>query len=93
MCEEIYEQIGGKGLLSLSEWASYDESKTVDKTIEIALQVNGKLRGTLEIDADASKYDVLAAAKADARVLAQTEGKTIVKEIYVPGKIVNIVVK
>ena len=93
ICEEINEKLGEKGLLSLSKWPEYDETKTIDKTVEIALQVNGKLRGTLQIDADATKEDVLAAAKADARITAQTEGKTIVKEIYVPGKIVNIVIK
>ncbi len=91
--EEIAETLGEKSLLSLAAWPEHDEAKTVDATVELALQVNGKLRGTLTVDKNASKEDVLSLAKADARVLSQTEGKTIVKEIYVPGRIVNIVVK
>ncbi len=91
--EEIYEKLGGDGLVSLAKWPEYDEAKTVDATVEIALQVNGKLRGTVIVAKDAGKDDVIALAKADERVSAQIEGKTIVKEIYVPGRIVNIVVK
>ena len=71
----------------------YDESKTVDNTVEIALQVNGKFRGTIMVAAGLSKDELLAAAKADAKFAAAIEGKTIVKEIVVPNKIVNIVVK
>ena len=93
LCEEIWEILGGEGFLSLAEWPKCDESKTVDATKEIGVQVNGKLRATIVIPTDAEKDQVLAIAKADSRVLAFTEGKTLVKEIYVPNKIVNIVVK
>ncbi len=93
LAEEMWENLGNKELLSLSAWPKWDEAKTVDDVVEIALQVNGKLRGTLAIAATASKDDALAAAKADERVAAMIEGKTIVKEIFVPGKIVNIVVR
>ena len=93
LCEEIWEVLGGEGFLSLAEWPKCDESKTVDATKEIGVQVNGKLRATIVIPTDAEKDEVLAIAKADSRVLAFTEGKTLVKEIYVPNKIVNIVVK
>ena len=65
----------------------------MDATKEIGVQVNGKLRGTIVIPTDADKDQVLAVAKADVKVAAMIDGKTIVKEIYVPNKIVNIVVK
>ena len=91
--EEIWEMIGGKELLSLKEWPAYDEAKTVDDTIEIAVQICGKVKGTITVPAAAAQADVIAAAKADAKVAAALEGKTIVKEIYVPGRIVNIVAK
>ncbi len=91
--EEIWEIIGGKDLLSLRAWPTYDEAKTQDATIEIAVQISGKLKNTITIAADASKEEAIAAAKADEKVAASLEGKSIVKEIYVPGRIVNIVAK
>ncbi len=93
LCEEIYEAEGGKGLLSLAEWPVWDEAKTIDSTIEIAVQISGKLKGTVMIPADASREDMIAAAKANPKIAAQLEGKTIIKEIAVPGKLVNIVAK
>ena len=93
LCEEIWEKCGGKGLLSLGEWPEFDEAKTVDETVEIAVQICGKLRATITIPRDADKDEAIAAAKADARVAEQLAGKNIVKEIYVPGRIVNIVAK
>ncbi len=93
ICEELWEGIGGQGFCSLAKWPEYDEAKTVDSTIEIAVQVNGKLKSTIMVDADISKDDAIAAAKADEKVAAAIEGKTIVKEIVVPKRIVNIVVK
>ena len=74
-------------------WPEYDESKCVDKTIEIAVQVCGKIRGRLEVAADIDAESAIAAAKADLKVAAELSGKQIVKEIYVPGKLVNIVAK
>jgi len=91
--EEIWEQCGEKSLLSLSDWPTYDASKTVDDTIEIAVQICGKLRATIQIPREADQTTAIAAAKADGKVQAALEGKTIVKEIYVPGRIVNIVAK
>ena len=67
--------------------------ETVDASVEIAIQVNGKLRGTLVIPVGDSKENVLAAVKADERIAANIEGKAIIKEIYVPNKLANIVVK
>ncbi len=93
LCEEINEKLGNKKLLSLSEWPTYDEAKTIDSTVEIAVQVNGKLRGTIMLPVDCPKDDAIAAAMADERVAAAIEGKTVVKQIAVPNKIVNIVVK
>ena len=93
LAEEIWASLGNKELCALAPWPTYDESKTVDSTIEIALQVNGKLRGTVMVAKDISKEDLLAVAKSDEKVAATIDGKTIIKEIVVPGKIVNIVVK
>ena len=74
-------------------WPEYDEAKTVDSSVEIAVQINGKLRATIMLPRDCPKDDAIAAAKNDEKVLPLIEGKTIIKEIAVPNKIVNIVVK
>ncbi len=93
ICEEIWESLGEKKLLALSPWPEYDEAKTIDATIEIAVQICGKLKGTVTVAADADQATAIAAAKADEKIAAALEGKNIIKEIYVPGKIVNIVAK
>ena len=93
LCEEIWEFLGNTELCTFAPWPVYDPAKIVDNTVEIALQVNGKFRGTITVAAGLSKDELLAAAKADAKFAAAIEGKTVVKEIVVPGKIVNIVVK
>ena len=80
-------------ILSLAAWPTYDEAKTVDDTIEIAVQIMGKLRGTVVIPTGATREEMIAAAKADEKIAAMIEGKTIVKEIAVPNKIINIVVR
>ena len=93
LTEELWSELGERTLLSLETWPSYDEEKTVDATIEIPVQVCGKLRGTIVIEKGADKESVLAAAKANEKAAPFIEGKTVVKEIYVPDKLVNIVVK
>ena len=93
LCEEIWETIGGEGLLSLSQWPEYEESKTVEDSIEIGVQVNGKVRGTIVIPNGCAKEEALELAKKDERVASFLEGKNLVKEIYVPNKIVNFVAK
>ena len=93
LCEEIYEAMGGEGFLSQQAWPAYDEEKTKDAVIEIGVQVNGKLRGTVKIAAEATKEEALQTAKGDAKVAEFLSQGSIVKEIYVPGKIVNFVVK
>jgi len=93
ICEELWEEVGGNGFCSLARWPEYDEAKTVDSTVEVAIQVNGKLKGTVMLALNADKDSALAAAKADAKVAAAIEGKTVIKEIVIPNKIINIVVK
>ena len=93
LCEEMWEVTGGEGFLSLASWPTYEEAKTVDAQTEIGVQINGKLRGTVVIPTGADKEEVFAMAKADSRIASLVEGKTFVKEIYVPGRIVNIVAK
>ncbi len=91
--EEIFQSLGNTTLLSLSPWPTYDESKTVDACVEIVMQINGKLRGTLTIAKDADKDTVLQAVRADAKIAEAIAGKTVVKEIFVPNKLVNLVIK
>ena len=93
LCEEIWEQCGGEGMLSTGKWPDYDEAKTVDDTVEIAVQICGKLRSTVTVSREATRDEAINAARADEKIAALLEGKTVVKEIYVPGKIVNIVAK
>ncbi len=93
VAEEIWEKIGGEGLLAVAQWPDYDESKTIDSTIEVPVQICGKLRGTVTIAKDADAQTAIAAAKADEKVQEFLQGKTIIKEIYVAGKIINIVAK
>ena len=93
LCEEMWEATGGEGFLSLASWPTYEEAKTVDAQTEIGVQINGKLRGTVVIPTGADKEEVFAAAKADSRIASLVEGKTFIKEIYVPNRVVNFVVK
>lgn len=93
LAEEMWETLGGKGFCSLAPWPEWDEAKTVDSTVEVAVQVNGKVRATVAIPVNCPKEEAIALAKADPKIAAQLEGKTVVKEISVPNKIVNLVVK
>lgn len=93
MTEEMWEMNGFDGMLCEQKWVEYDEAKTVESTIYIPVSVCGKLRGVISVPADADKDTVIAAAKADEKVQSFISGKTIVKEIFVPGRMVNIVVK
>lgn len=90
--EEIYNIITGK-ILSEQSWITYDEKFCVDDTIEIVVQVNGKLKAKLNIVPDTDKDSVIAMALADEKVKEVTDGKNIIKQIYVPNKLVNIVAK
>ena len=92
--EEVFEACKlGDGILAEAKWPEYDESKCVDDTVEIVVQVNGKIKAKLNVPVDASKDELLTLAKADEKVQAATDGMNIIKEIVVPKKLVNIVVK
>ena len=88
--EEIWQKLGHEDTIAYESWPTYDESLTVENTVEIAIQINGKTKGTLEIQKDDAKDEVIARAK---EIIADKLTGNIVKEIYVPGKIVNIVMK
>ena len=89
--EEVWSKIGTSGMACQQPWPQYDEEKCKDSTVQIVVQVNGKVRARLDVAADITKEDALAAAKAHEKIAPAVAGKTIVKEIYVPGKLVNLV--
>ena len=92
--EEVWSEMKlGEGMVTEQPWPKYDESKCKDDVIEIVVQVNGKVRARLCVAADIQKDDAIALAKAEDRIAAEINGKNVVKKIYVPGKLVNIVVK
>ena len=93
ICEEMWSLLGHDDTIAYESWPTYDESKTADDSVEVALQINGKLRGTIMLPVNCPKDEAIAAAKADERIAAAIDGKTVVKEIAVPNKIVNIVVR
>ena len=91
--EEMWDVLGFDEMLNSSPWPKYEEEKTVENEIEMAVQINGKVRGTIVIAVDADKEKANEKAMADEGIKKYIEGKKIVKEIYIPGKIYNIVVK
>ena len=93
LAEEMWQDLGNKDLCSLAEWPLWDEAKTVDSTVEVAVQVNGKVRATVELPLNCPAADAIATAKANEKILPFIEGKTVIKEISIPNKIINIVVK
>jgi leucyl-tRNA synthetase len=93
IAEELWHDLGNETSIHTSEWPAWDEKYLVSSTMVIAIQVNGKLRGELMMPAETAEADVIAAVAAVDRVKAHIDGKDILKTIYVPGKIVNLVVK
>ena len=93
LAEEMWQDLGNKDLCSLAEWPLWDEAKTVDSTVEVAVQVNGKVRATVELPLNCPAADAIATAKANEKIVPFIEGKTVIKEISIPNKIINIVVK
>jgi leucyl-tRNA synthetase len=93
ICCEIWENLGNRDELTLRQWPSFDEAKTVADTVTLAIQIMGKLRHTMEIPLEIEKDELATLVKAEPQVLKYLDGKTIVKEIYVPGRIYNIVVR
>ncbi len=91
--EEMWEVCGYEGMLHEQKWVTFDEDKCILNEIEIAVQINGKVKSRVTVPVDCSDADAIAAAKADDKVAADIDGKTIIKEIYVKGKLVNIVAK
>ena len=93
MTEELWEQMGHEDRLAYHPWPKYDEAKCTEQTIEIAVQVNGKIKARIKVPADVEAADAIAAAKAEPAVTEALTGKTLVKEIYVKGKLVNLAAK
>ena len=93
MTEELWQQMGHETQIAYSKWPVYDEAKCVEATIDLAVLVNGKVRAHLNVPADIEAADAIAQAKDNASVAAEIAGKTVVKEIYVKGKLVNLAVK
>ena len=93
MTEELWEMLGGKGLLSLAPWPEYDEAKTVDDEVEIVVQINGKIRDKAMVPADLDRNGLTELAMNSEKIQALTEGKEIIKVLAVPGRLINIVVK
>ncbi len=92
--EEVYEANKlGEGILAEAQWPQYDEAKCVDETVEIVVQVNGKIKAKLNVPVDADRESMLAMAKENEKVQAAIAGMTVIKEIAVPKKLVNLVVK
>ena len=91
--EELWAELGHDNTIAYEPWPTYDEAVLVEDTVEIGVQVNGKVRGVVAIGVNEESDSALAKAKEVPGVKAAVEGKTIVKEIYVKGKIINIVVK
>ena len=91
--EELWQRLGHDTSLTYEGFPAFDEAVLAVETESLAVQVNGKLRGSIEITPDMDKDAILAAARADAKIAAHFEGKSIVREIYVPGRLVNIVAK
>ena len=93
LTEEMWHELGEESFLSIEKWPTYDEAKTVDSVVEYGVQICGKFRGTVTLAADIDKDGAIAAVRADENFTKFLEGKTTVKEIFVPGKLINIVVK
>ncbi|MEM6331300.1 MAG: leucine--tRNA ligase, partial [Planctomycetota bacterium] len=93
LCEELWQALGHAETLAYEPWPQFDDAHLKQDTVELPVQVNGKVRGKVTVPADADQAAVLAAAKADPKVAGQIDGKQLVKEIVVPGRLVNLVVK
>ena len=93
LTEELWQQQGFEGQMAYAAWPTYEDAKCVESTVEIAVQVNGKVKARLKVPADIESADAITLAKAEPNVAPLLDGKTVVKEIYVKGKLVNLAVK
>ncbi|MBE6732891.1 MAG: leucine--tRNA ligase [Ruminococcaceae bacterium] len=91
--EEMWEICGFEGMLNEAKWPEYDEAKCVDALVEIAVQINGKVRARINVDANIDADSAISLAKEQAAVIREIDGKTVIKELYIPKRLVNIVVK
>ena len=91
--EELWEKVIGDGFIHDRPWPSFDEAATIDESIQLPIQVNGKMRGTIEVPVDITQKEVLPKIQEHEGIYKHIEGKEIVKEIFVPGKIYNVIVK
>ena len=93
IAEELWNKLGHEDTITFVDFPTFDEKWLKDDEIEIPIQVMGKVKSRVSVPADADQDTVLAAALADEKIIALTDGKTVVKKIYVPGRMVNLVVK
>ncbi len=93
LCEEVWEKLGHKESLAYEKWPVFDPKLVVDDTFELVFSVNGKVRGKKEVSIDISEEEAIKEASADEAVQRNIEGKEVIKKIYVPGKLVNVVVR
>ncbi len=93
IAEELWQKLGCEKTVTYEPWPQFDEAMIVEDTVELAVQVNGKIRGKISVPADASQDQCIETALAEEKVAGAVEGKTIVKKIVVPGRLVNLVVK
>jgi leucyl-tRNA synthetase len=93
IAEQLWQQLGHDESLACAPWPEYDEQQLAAETVEMVVQVNGKVRGRIEVSPQAGQEEAIQAARADAQIAENLEGKTVVKEIVVPGRLVNFVVK
>ncbi len=91
--EEMWQELGFKGYIYNSVWPEYDEEKTHETTIQMAVQIMGKMRGTIQLSKDADQKTAVETALKDPKIRKLLEGKTIIKEIYVPGRILNLIAR
>ena len=92
LAEELWQRLGHADALAYEPWPTYNPALVRDETVTIAVQVNGKLRATVEVAADADQAATLAAARAHAKIQAYLQGKTLRREVVIPGRLVNLVV-
>ena len=93
MTEEMYEMLGFEGVLNEQKWVEFDPALCVDAAVEIVVQVNGKIRAKMSIPVDTDKDEVIRLAMAEQKIADELSGKNVLKQVYVPNKLVNFVAK
>jgi leucyl-tRNA synthetase len=93
VAEELWQRLGHTDSIALAPWPAYEQAKLAMDTVTLAVQISGKLRGTIEVPVDIGEAEAIAAARADDKIAQFLAGKTIVRQIYVPGRLVNLVAK